>query len=169
VFDGVATSYLGDPETGLVMTEKGIELYHGLTTPPVFWPDLLRLRAQVHSVAGLPERALELIEEALAIGGPEDLANPEFHIVKGDVLKSFPEPDQEAAENSYLTAAGGARAGGFHLVELQALTRLVGLRREMGRSPDGSDELANLYTSFTEGRDEYDLVAARDLLAALPS
>jgi predicted ATPase/class 3 adenylate cyclase len=165
VFDGVATSYLGDPETGLIMTEKGIELYHGLTTPPVFWPDLLRLRAQVHSIAGVPERALELIEEALAIGGPDDLTNPEFHIVRGDVLRSFPDPDQEAAETSYLTAAQGARAGGFHLVELQALTRLVGLRRERGKSPDGSDGLANLYTTFTEGLDEYDVVAAREMLA----
>ncbi|HEU5113237.1 MAG TPA: adenylate/guanylate cyclase domain-containing protein, partial [Acidimicrobiia bacterium] len=108
VFEGAATSFLGDPETGLSMTEKGIELYHGLTTPPVFWPDLLRLRAQVHAIAGLPERALELIEDALAIGGPDDLTNPEFHIVKGDVLMSFPDPDRAAAEVSYLTAARGA-------------------------------------------------------------
>ena len=84
-------------------------------------------------------QALELIEEALSIGGPDDLTNPEFHVVRGDVLRSFPDPDQEAAETSYLTAAQGARAGGFHLVELQALTRLVGLRRERGKSPDGSD------------------------------
>jgi hypothetical protein len=79
-------------------------------------------------------------------------------------LRSFPDPDREVAEKSYLTAAHGARAGGFHLVELQALTRMVGLRREMGKSPDGSDELANLYSTFTEGLDEYDLVAARDML-----
>ena len=126
----------------------------------MFWPDLLRLRAQVHSIAGMPDRALELIEEALSIGGPRDLTNPEFHIVKGDVLRSFPDPDREAAETSYLTAAHGAGAGGFYLVELQALTRLVGLRRETGTTPDGSNELANLYATFTEGLDEYDLVAA---------
>ena len=119
----------------------------------------------MHSIAGLPERALELIEEALAIGGPEDLTNPEFHVVKGDVLRSFSDPDRGAAETSYLTAAHGARMGGFHLVELQALTRLVALRREIGELPDSSDELANLYTTFTEGLDEYDLMAARELLA----
>lgn len=93
------------------------------------------------------------------------MTNPEFHVVRGDVLRSFPDPDQGAAETSYLTAAQGARAGGFHLVELQALTRLVGLRRERGESPDGSDGLANLYTTFTEGLDEYDVVAAREMLA----
>jgi len=48
---------------------------------------------------------------------------------------------------------------------LQALTRLVDLRREMDRSSDGSDELANLYSTFTEGLEEPDLVAARELLA----
>jgi predicted ATPase/class 3 adenylate cyclase len=165
VSDGVAMANLGDPDTGLAMSEQGIELYHGLTTPPVFWPDLLRLRAQVHSIAGQSERALELIDEALAIGGPEDVTNPEFHIVKGDVLMSFPDPDTEAVEKEYLVAARGAGAGGFSLVELQALTRLVDLRREMGKSPDGSDELASLYSTFTEGLEERDLVAARELLA----
>ena len=163
VFDGVALSHLGDPDTGLNMTEKGIELYHGLTAPPVFWPDLLRLRALVHGIAGLPERALELIEEAITTGG--DLANPEFLIVRGDILNSFPDPDLEAAEQAYLIAALGAGAGGFHLVELQALTRLVGLHREAGKSPDGSEELKSLYATFTEGLEEHDLVAARDLLA----
>ncbi|HWL50527.1 MAG TPA: adenylate/guanylate cyclase domain-containing protein, partial [Acidimicrobiia bacterium] len=101
VFEGVAISHLGDPETGLTMSEKGIELYHGLTAPPVFWPDLLRLRALAHSIAGRHERALELIDEALAIGGSEDLTNPEFRIVKGNVLMSFPAPDTEAAEREY--------------------------------------------------------------------
>ena len=93
------------------------------------------------------------------------MTNPEFHVVKGDVLRSFSDPDRGAAETSYLTAAHGARMGGFHLVELQALTRLVALRREIGELPDSSDELANLYTTFTEGLDEYDLMAARELLA----
>jgi len=166
VFDGVALSHLGDPETGLTMTERGIELYSGLTAPPVFWPDLLRLRALVHSTAGRHERGLELIDEAISIGGPDNLTNPEFLIIRGDVLSSFPDPDHEAAGESYRIAAEGAGAGGFHLVELQALTRLVGIRRQTGRSPDGSERLASLYATFTEGLDEHDLVAARETLAS---
>jgi len=165
VLDGVALSHLGDPDTGLIMSEQGIELYQGLTAPPVFWPDLLRLRALVHNIAGLSERALELIDEALTVGGPDDLTNPEFLIVRGDILRTFPDPDLEAAEQAYLIAALGAGAGGFHLVELQALTRLVGLHRETGESPDGSEELESLYATFTEGLEERDLVAAREMLA----
>ncbi len=164
VFEGAAISRLGDPETGLTMSERGIELYHGLTAPPVFWPDLLRLRALVHSIAGRHERALELIEEALAIGGSDDLTNPEYRVVKGDVLWAFPNPDLKTVEEIFLGAAGDAGAGGAHLMELQALTRLVGVRREMGRSPDGSEELESLYATFTEGLEEHDLMAAREML-----
>jgi hypothetical protein len=44
------------------------------------------------------------------------------------------------------------------------MTKLVSLRRESGDSPDGSDDLAALYATFTEGLDEYDPAAARELL-----
>ncbi len=165
VLDGVATCYLGDAITGLTMTEKGIELYHGLTAPPVFWPQLLTLRAMAHGVAGHPERGLELIDEALAIIAGDVVTGAELQIVKGDLLRSLPDPDDEAVETSYLAAATGAMQGSLNLIRLQALNRLVGLRRELGKKPDGSEELGNLYAGFTEGFDEGELVTARELLA----
>ena len=165
VFDGVATCYLGDPVTGLTMTEKGIELYHGLTAPPVFWPQLLTLRAMAHGVSGRPERGLELVDEALAISEGDVVSGAELQIVKGDLLRSFSDPDDEAAETSYLAAASGAMQGSLKLIQLQALNRLVGLRRELGKTPDGSEELRQHYSSFTEGFEELELIAARELLA----
>jgi hypothetical protein len=51
------------------------------------------------------------------------------------------------------------------LVELQALTRSVALRRTIGEAPDGSDDLARLYGTFTEGFEEHDLLAAKEILA----
>jgi hypothetical protein len=146
------------------MTERAIDLYQGLTTPPVFWPLILAFRAMVHSLAGQPERALVLIEEAITIGGPDDMTSPEFRIVKGDILRMLPTPDHASAEGFYQSAIRGAHAGGLRLIELQAMTRLVGLRREMGQSPDGSADLAALYGSFAEGLDEHDVAAARDIL-----
>ena len=165
VFEGAAICFLGDPDTGLAMTEKGIELYQGVTTPPVFWPLLLALRAQVHGVSGDVERGLVLIDEAITIGGSEDVNNPEFRIVKGDLLRLFPDPDHDSAERSYITAARGAGAGGLRLIELQALTRLVSLRRETAKTPDGSEELASIYAGFTGGFAERDLVSAQEMLA----
>jgi predicted ATPase len=164
VLEGVSLTALGRVEEGLVMTEAGIDLYKGLTTPPVFWPLILSLRGLVHALAGQPKRALVLIDEAIEAGATEEVVSPEFRVFKGDFLRMLPEPDLDAAEEAYQAAIRGSRAAGFHLIELKALTRLVGLRREMGRSPDGSDDLASLYATFTEGFDEHDLLMARKVL-----
>jgi hypothetical protein len=115
-------------------------------------------------LAGNPERALELVNEAIELGAPEELVSPEFRIFKGDFIRMLPEPDLAAAEAAYQAAIRGSRAGKLALIELHALTRLVGLRREMGTPLDGSDELTTLYATFSEGFDEDHLKAARDLL-----
>ena len=164
VLEGVSLTALGRTEEGLVMTETGIELYQGLSTPPIFWPLILALRSMVHALAGKPEQALTLIDEAIELGAPEEVVSPEFRIFKGDFLRMLAEPDLTGAEEAYLAAIRGSKAGRLHLVELEALTRLVGLRRETGRSPDGGDELASLYNSFTEGFDEHHLIVAREML-----
>jgi tetratricopeptide (TPR) repeat protein len=165
VFEGVATCHLGDPETGLSMTERGIELYQGLTAPPVFWPQLLALQAMAHGAAGLPERGLELIDEALAITAEDPVNSAELKIVKGDLLVARPEPSHDEAEDLYRAAANGASLGSLSMIQLQALNRLVGLRRQHGETPDGSEELGELYRTFTEGFDELELKLARALLA----
>jgi hypothetical protein len=162
--EGVCRTILGETERGLEMTERAIDLYQGLTTPPVFWPLILAFRALVHALAGQPERGLVLIEEAITVGGPDDMTAPEFRILKGDVLRMLPTPDHTAAEDAYQTAIRATHAGGLRLFELQARTRLVGLRRELGHSPDGSDDLAALCATFPEGLNEHDLVAARETL-----
>jgi predicted ATPase/class 3 adenylate cyclase len=164
VLEGVALTSLGQTAAGLALTETGIELYQGLTTPPIFWPLILTLRATVHAMAGKPELALGLINEAIELGGPEELVSPEFRIFKGDFIRMLPEPDLAAAEAAYQSAIRGSRAGKIALIELQALTRLVGLRRETGHIPDGSEQLATLYATFTEGFDENPLIMARQML-----
>jgi predicted ATPase/class 3 adenylate cyclase len=164
VLEGVSLTALGQVDEGLAMTETGIELYEGLTTPPVFWPLILNLRAMVHALAGSPERALMLINEAIRFGSSQEVVGPWFMMSKGDFIRMLPEPDLVGAEDAYLAAIRVSNAGGLHLIELEALTRLVNLRREMGSTPDGSDELAALYETFTEGFDEHALVAAREML-----
>ena len=164
VLQGVSLTALGRIDEGLALTETGIELYQGLTTPPIFWPLVLMLRATVHALAGKPERALALVNEAIELGAPEELVSPDFRVAKGDFIRLLPTPDLAAAEAAYEAAIRGAKAANLHLIELHALTRLVGLRREMGRSPDGSDELAALYATFTEGFGEDPMLAAREIL-----
>jgi len=47
---------------------------------------------------------------------------------------------------------------------LMAWTHLVELRRQMGQTPDGSHELADVYATFTDGFDEKPLQEARQIL-----
>jgi predicted ATPase len=164
VLEGVARTALGELEEGLALAEAGIDLYQGLTTPPIFWPLILGLRALVHGMAGQPQRAIELIDEAIELGGKQDVA-VEFSMYKGDFLMMLPEPDPDGAEQVYLEAVELATGSGQRLTELMALTRLVGLHRQTGRFPDRTGELAAVYATFTEGLDENPLVVARELLA----
>lgn len=138
VLEGTSMTALGQIEEGLIKTETAIDLYQGLTTPPVFWPLILSVRAMVHAMASLPERALEIIDEAIGLGGAVGVIQPEFLILRGDFLTMLPNPDLGAAEICYRTAADNAAAGGVHLLGLQALTRLVGLRRQLNIDPDGA-------------------------------
>ncbi len=164
VLHGVANCGLGLVEEGLTMTEAGHGLYSGLTTPPVFWAPLLSLRAAAFAMSGRPDRALELIDEAIAFGGTDDMDQPDFHLLRGDILSYLPNPDLAAVEASYEAALRGTWATSARLTELSVRTRLVALRRAQGRSPDGTDELRSLYAWFTEGFDEPELVAARSIL-----
>ena len=146
------------------MTEAGLFLYSGLTTPPVFWAPLLALRSVAFAMGGQPQRALELVDEAIAWVGHDEADSPEFRILRGDYISQLPGGDPAAAEEAYLAATRGARIIGARLTELRAATRLVNLLRSQGRSPDGTDELRNLYSTFTEGFDEPDLIEARAVL-----
>lgn len=164
VLQGVATTASGKAEDGLRMTERAIELYKGLATPPVFWPFVLSLRGMVQAMAGKPERAVELIDEALDVVGPDYAGPPDLLILRGEFLTMLPEPRVGEAEELFETAAGIAASQGLRLAELTARTRLVELRRSLGSSPDGSEELAALYATFDEGLDEGPLIQAKALL-----
>ena len=164
VLHGVANCGLGLCEEGLTMTEAGLDLYTGLTTPPVFWGPLLSLRAAAFLMAGQPERALELIDEAIAAVGYDEADSPDFRVLRGDILSSLPRPDLAAAEQSYEAAVRGTRIIRARLIEVSAWNRLIKLRRAIGQTPDGADELRSLYESFTEGFGEPELVAARAIL-----
>ncbi len=165
VLDGVALTGLGHTEEGFKKTETGIVLYQSLSTPPVFWPMILGLRAISMAAAGDPVRALSLVEEAIELsGGIESGANLELAIFRGDILGLLPDPDVDRIAESYELAAGTAEQVGFRTTHLQALNRLVQLNRSIGRDPDGAEELLAIYGTFTDGLDELDLAIARDLL-----
>lgn len=162
VLEGVSMVGLGHVDEGLEKTETGIDLYRGLTAPPVFWPLILALRAHAHLAAGRHEKALALIDGAIAGVGGEEMVNPEFRVLRGDIL-SAASADPPQIEEAYRTAIRGARMSGLQMVELQARTRLVPLLRGIGED-DEIDQLRAVHESIRGGDDEPDVQAARELL-----
>jgi tetratricopeptide (TPR) repeat protein len=164
LLEGVATAGLGRANEGLVMTETAVDLYQGLTPPPAFWPFVLMLRAAVHAMAGKAELAIELLNEASAAVASLGVDPPALRVMKADVMRMLPDPEVEAIEALYLAAIETGEATGLRLSVLTGWTGLVTLRRQIGRTPDGSEELAVVYRSFAEAEDEHDVITARKVL-----
>lgn len=168
VLEGAATAGRGDAETGLRMTELGVGLYQGLISPPVFWPDLLRLRAGVSVLAGDGAGALSLIDEAISLFGSVESAPPEHLVVRGDAILASPERTLEEALAAYDAAVHRAKEAGARLVELVAATRVVRVRRRLGLDDDRAEALRDVYGSFGDGTGERALLEAAEILGHHP-
>ncbi len=92
IVHGVADCGLGRPTEGLERSEAGAASYQDLTTPPVFWPLLLVVRATGFVLSGQPEVALGMVDDAIALTGSESVY-PDFRIFKGDILAMLPDSD----------------------------------------------------------------------------
>jgi predicted ATPase/class 3 adenylate cyclase len=159
---GAAITGVGRSEEGLARIDRGIALYQGLKTPPVFWPLLLSVKAGAFVQSDRPESGLDLIDQAIAITGDRNLQYPEFALVKGDLLLALGDPGR--AETSFRRAFDVAEGLGLSMAQLRAATRLTRMRRAGMKRPDGTDELRDLYETFTEGLETRDLVEARAVL-----
>src|SRR5690606_5590282 len=95
VLAGVSRTGLGHFGEGLSLTESGVERYLGLTTPTIFWPLILGLRAGVVTAAGEPELGLQMIDEAIAVSGPDnEVTAAEHRIGRGDILRILGRHDE---------------------------------------------------------------------------
>jgi hypothetical protein len=171
VLRGVARARSGHADAGLAEMEEGFGLYEQLSTPPIFWPSLLAIRAGVHGDAGDTRRALVLIQEAREALRGAHPATAEVAIAHGDILLGGPAPDLAGARTAFELAAGVCADRGARMLELQALTRLASMgtgdptgdRENLAR-----DRLREVYETFTEGLDTPPLRAAAAVLAATP-
>jgi predicted ATPase/class 3 adenylate cyclase len=174
VLQGVAMTGLGDVEEGLLQTDQGLALYQGLKTPPMFWPLLLFIKGEALALGGRPADGLGPVDRALEMtttfastpgSGGRNPLEPELLLLKGDLLLAV--SDVDGAEACFKSALDAAESWGGRMSRLRAATRLTRLWRAVGRRPDGSDVLRNIYGQFTEGLDTPDLVEARALLDGL--
>ncbi len=155
VLQGVVQAFTSDPAKGMAVIEQGIEIYQRLPTPPVFWAPLLQLRAPVAAMTGDMDRALDLIDEAVAIEtGRGSGLGTEILVTQGDLLLMAGRPDD--ALESFRSALEFADKFESLASQLRALTRLTQLERD-----PWIERLAEVYKEFTEGFDLPDMVAAR--------
>ncbi len=165
---GAAQTALGQPEEGLSKIEAGFAHYQGLKSPPLFYPQLISIRATALAQAGRPAEGLELldsllkeVDEARAL---RDLA-PLLLLKGGLLLAVSPENAAEAARIFRAILSGQGQMGG-KILALQAATALCKLEMLYGKATESGRILAELYDSFTEGFETAVLREARAVLDA---
>jgi hypothetical protein len=164
VLRGTAMTANGQGDVGLATIEQGFAIYSELSTPPVFWPMLLMVRAMAYALAGDPARGLALIEEAHASVAPGDPLVAELFQARGDLLVAARPGDTMEAEGLFEQAAAASGRRGARMLELQALTSLAAVRRGRSDGPDTVRRLQAAYEGFSEGFSAAPLAAARALL-----
>jgi hypothetical protein len=139
-----------------------------MRTPPVFWPQLVAIKAGAHALAGKVAEGLVLLDDALELAAHGYTSSiPEFSMLKGDLLTVAGAADSDAA-HWFQSAFDGAGIQGLRMTQLRAALRICRLWRSQGR--DHPDRLLRtVYDTFTEGFATADLTEARDLLESLPS
>lgn len=171
---GAAQVSIGRTDEGLVNLRKGLDLYQGRRSPPVFWPMLLFLSARAHHEAGRSAEGLGLLEAGIEMmsAGEGTTILPEFLILNGDLFGALGSDiggGPAGAEPWYLRAHDRAVATGARMAQLRAATRLARFRQADGEPDAAAGILEPIYATFTEAFATPDLLEAKALLAAVRS
>jgi TOMM system kinase/cyclase fusion protein len=134
-----------------------------------FLPQYAAILAELYWRAGMPEKALERVEEGLVIleTNLDRFHAPELHRWKGEILATLSPDGAGPPEACFETALAIAREQGARSLELRAAMSLARLRQRQGKNDDAHSLLAPVYEWFTEGFDTADLRDAKELLEAL--
>ena len=165
ILEGVTVAGEGRPQEGLELTDRGIGLYENLRTPPIFWPQVLGLRARALAHAGRVRDALDAVTEAMRVAGPDDtfdliallLGRADLHLASGDPVAAT------ASLEEALARAGSIRARTLELVAAVRLAELDGESRERQAAVQA------VYETFTEGFESPALRDARALMEGAAS
>jgi hypothetical protein len=166
---GAAVAGMGSTDEGLALIESGMNVYHGLHSPPVFWPMLLQLQAGAYGAASRPADGLPLLNDAIriAMASSGKLLAPEFLGLKGDLLLAISPENAPEAEGWLEQAVKIAQEVQAPMLELRAALSLARLWRAQGQQEAARDLLAGAHAKLTEGFALPDLLQAQALLAEL--
>ena len=163
---GAGLASTGRVEEGLAQIQAGMDSYQELKSPPIFWPLLRSLQAEVCRLAGKPEQGLALLED---IPMPPNKGYGSTLLVgimqiKGDLLLAQSPDKPSEAETWFLNALEIAQEQGAIMLELRAAISLTRLWQHTDKVEQGRRLLSEAYAKFTEGFTMPDLMEARKLL-----
>ncbi|MBI5441683.1 MAG: AAA family ATPase [Deltaproteobacteria bacterium] len=162
---GLARFWTGSPDEGIGLMRTAMAELEGVDSV-LFRPMLMGCLAEAWAGVGERERALELLDEAIALADTteERLFEPELHRLRGQVVLDRHPAEAEAC---FQRALSVARRQDATFWELRAAVSLARLWRDQGKREQAGDLLAPVYGWFTEGFSTADLVAAKALLDEL--
>ncbi len=164
---------------GWALAENGHEdglgkLLHGLSAIRATGGGLnttftLALLADIYLRHTRIDEGLGVIEEAqtLAVTGGERFWHAELLRLKGELLLVQSDESISAAEQCFAEAMKIAHDQHAKMLELRAATSLAKVWRKLNKSDDAERMLHSVYSRFTEGIDNRDLIEAKTVLQQL--
>src|SRR5271166_3271876 len=160
-----ATSAMGG---GLEDMRRGVEL---LREQNVLWFDgLLKIAlAEAEARAGDPDRAIAVLDEALATcdRAVDRAFEAELHRARGEILLKCDPANPAPAEEAFLTAIAVAKQQGTRSFELRAALALAKLYQSTGRPVEAHAVLAPALEGFSPTPEMPEIAEAETLLSAL--
>jgi predicted ATPase len=155
--------------------EEGLgKLIHGLSAIRATGGGLnntftLALLAEIYLRHNRIDEGLAAIEEAqtLVVTGGERFWQAELLRLKGELLLGQSDPSVQAAEECLCEALRIAQDQHATMLELRAATSLARLWRKLNKSDEAKRILHSVYSRFTEGIDNLDLIEAKTVLEQL--
>jgi predicted ATPase/class 3 adenylate cyclase len=166
---GLSQLMLGEHEDGLQNVEQGFEKYQGHISPPVFYPSIINMRAAAYAMAGQPAEGLNLLDGLLADVDEERIIReiPPLLLLKGELLVAVSQENIGEAIELYKKILDHAVQIGGKNLALQAATRLCKQEMLAGNAEESGQVLVEIYESFTEGFETFDLREAKAVLDQL--
>jgi predicted ATPase len=164
---------------GWALAETGHEdglgtLLHGLAATRVTGARvnntlILALLADIYLRLKRIDEGLATIEDArkLAVTGGDLFWQAELLRLKGELLLGQSDPSVQAADDCFCEALKIAQGQHAKMHELRAATSLAKLRRKLNKSDEAKRILTAVYSRFTEGIDNLDLIEAKTVLEQL--
>jgi tetratricopeptide (TPR) repeat protein len=164
---GWSLAMQGQVEEGVALVQQGINLCKQ-SHQRLHMSQLICMFGEAYLAGGHPIEALEAVDEGIDLFHRyrDLICAPDLYLLKGQALLALGAGD-DRVEAAYSAALSLARELGAKVSELRAATSLARLRQHEGRSAEGLQLLQPVYTSFAEGFDTPDLLAAATLLEEL--